>query len=85
MPGRITKGVYSKALPARTAGVIDNTVRNVAIAPKTDQDSRRFGFLGVAIINREATVANKTAITGRIDIMVSIVSIGVITSILSVH
>jgi hypothetical protein len=64
---------------------MERTVRKVAIAPITDHDSRRLGFLGVNIISREAMVANKTAKTGRIEVMVSIVSIGITLSILSVH
>jgi hypothetical protein len=82
IPGNITKGVYSKALPAKIAGVMERTVRKVATAPKIDQVSRRLGLLGVNIISREATVAIKTAIIGRREIMVSI---GVMTSILSIH
>src|SRR4030043_1139023 len=77
IPGKITKGVYSKALPANTCGVIERTVRKVPTAPKTDQVSLKFGFLGVNIISREATEAIKTANMGRMEIMVSIVSMGI--------
>ena len=88
IPGKITNGVYSKALPAKIAGVIERTVRKVPTAPNTDHVSLkfiRFGFLGVHRISREAVVAIKTAISGLMEIMVSTVSIGIKRSNLSVQ
>ena len=71
IPGNMTNGVHSKAFPANTCGVIERTVRKVPTAPKTDQVSLKFGFFGVTMISREATVAIRTAMTGRMEKMVS--------------
>ena len=67
IPGRMTKGVHSIIFPARTSGVMERTVRKVAAAPRTDQASRRLGFLPEAMIRMEAREAIKTATKGLLE------------------